>query len=212
MFSSHLRLDDLVAEAPHLLDPDLDGHGRAALLSWRRILVVATPAREHCSLEILAPGIDAHPQGPRIGLPQIPFCDRLPWPRWREATAAHPYLPARIHRAFEAACGAPAQARLRLARLLAYAHNRAAGRDGEATISLEGPETEERRHLRRLTRDLRTSTRRALFRGAHLTLCAPTSINPLPWEGAAHRRMADAAALARLLRGERLPPLPGDPR
>jgi hypothetical protein len=57
---------------------------------------------------------------------------------------------------------------------------------------------------------LRTSTKRALVRSAPLTFCAPTSIDPLPWDGTAHQRMTDAAALAKILRGERLPPLPGD--
>lgn len=212
--SFHLFLSDLAAQTPVVLETELPGPPGRTLLAWRHLLVVARPAPEHCALDLLAPRIEAHggpAGGARIGLPTIPFCAALPWPRWRDAAPQAPDLPERLRRAFEAACGAPAQERLRLAGLLAFAHNAAAGLPPDRPVALDGPGAsgDAPRQLIRIVRNLRTATRRALFQDGLLTLAPPAEIVPVPWDGSAHRRLHDAQALARLLRGERLPPLPG---
>jgi len=210
----HLRLEDLALDTPKVLDPDLGGKGRHALLARRHLLVVATPASTHCNLDLLVPKVANRGDPPRLDLDRLPLCDRLPWPRRSGCTPADPDMPERLRRAFEAACGVPALERLRLARLLAAAHAAAAGASLRQPIRLDAraPDGPAKRQLRRMTRNLRLASRRALFRGDRLVLDAPREILPLAWDGSAHQRLKDAQALARLPRGERLPPLSGDDR
>lgn len=208
----HLRLEDLALETPKVLDPDLGRVGRQALLSWHHLLVVATPARGHCRLELLVPRLADLGTPSRLDLHTLPLCDHLPWPRRAKVTPGDPDLAERIRGAFAAACGPAAIERLRLARLLAGAHALHAGLPMHTPFRIDAraPDGPAERQLRRLTRNLRVSARRALFQGDFQVLDAPQEILPLAWDGTAHQRLQDAQALARLLRGERLPPLPGD--